>query len=193
MKLLIADCETTHLLSYRGCIHELALMVVINNEIVEKAVFRIAPHEKAEIDLQALKVSGTDLETIQGYPHRTEAFNAFVALLEKYVDPYDPKDKFHLAGWNCAFFDEPFIRNFFLLEDSGQYGCFFFNGAIDILALSAHYLAPIRSRMPSFKLSRVCKTLNIPVADDSLHGALYDCELAFEVYKKVRGKNIDEW
>lgn len=192
-KILVFDTETTGLLYYRHCIHQLSGYVVIDDQVVEEFDFKIRPHEKAEIDPVALTTCGVTIEEIQAYPHRTTQFLAFRELLRKYVDQYDPMDKFFLLGFNNAFFDNQFLRNFFILEDDNSFGVFFWQNPIDCMVLASRYLIPDRHLMPSFKLHRVAKHLGISVDDSRLHEALYDVYLTFEIYKKVRGKTIDEW
>lgn len=190
-KILVIDVETTGTKHWQHCIHELACLVVVDNEIQESLDLKIRPHELAIIDEQTLKAGNVTLEQIQAYPHRSEQFNKFKALLGKYVDPYDSTDKFTLVGFKNASFDDEFLRNFFVLED-GNFGSYFWANSIDVSCLAAQYLLPVRHTMPSFKLSRVAKWQNIPVLEESLHTALYDCELTWEVYQCVRGKKIDD-
>jgi DNA polymerase III epsilon subunit-like protein len=44
--------------------------------------------------------------------------------------------------------------------------------------------------MPSFKLSRVAKTLGIPIREANLHEAMYDTELTREVYRAITGESL---
>ncbi len=125
-KLLLFDAETTGIQHWRHCIHQLSGAVVIDDVIVEYFDFKIRPHEKAAIDETALKISNVTLEQVRLYPHRTVQFNAFKALLAKYIDPYNPADKFFLLGYNNSWFDNEFLRNFFVLESDESFGAWFF-------------------------------------------------------------------
>lgn len=193
MKIIVIDTETTGTLYYKHYIHQLSGMIVIDDVIKEKFNFNIAPHEKALVDEQALKVSGVDLATIQSYPHRTTQFNAFKAILAKYVDPYNPTDKFFILGYNNSWFDNEFLRSYFTLEGSEDWGCWFWQNTLDAMILASYYLMPDRAKMPSFKLKRVAIWLGIKIDESRLHDAVYDCELTWAVYNKVKGKTIDDW
>lgn len=193
MKILVFDIESTGLLYYRHAIHQLAGMVVVDDVIVEKFNLSIRPHENALIDEAALKVAGVTKEQILAYPDRTVQFNAFKTILNKHIDIYDPSDKLFLLGFNNNFFDNQFLRSYFTLQADESWGAYLFQNSLDAMVLATHYLAPIRHRMPSFKLSRVAATLDIPVDTTKLHDALWDAEITWEIYKKVRGKTIDDW
>lgn len=193
MKIIVFDCETTGVLYYRHSVHQLSGMIVIDDVIVEKFDIKIRPHEKSEITEKALEIAGVTLEQVMGYAHRSTQFHAFIAILAKYVDPYKPEDKFFLLGFNNSYFDNEFLRNLFILENDDSFGCWFFQNTLDAMVLATHYLAPVRHLMPSFKLARVAKYLGIAVKDENLHDALYDVELTWEIYKIVKGPNIDDW
>lgn len=191
--IMVYDCETTGTQHWRHCIHQLAGAIYIDDVLQERFDFKIRPHEKAHIDEAALKAGGVTLDQITSYPHRTEQFNKFKALLNKYVDPYNPEQKMFMLGYNNSWFDGEFLRNLFILEDDGSFGCYFWPNCVDVMVLASYYLMPDRNLLPSFKLSRVAKYLGIHVDDSKLHEALYDVELTWGIYKIVRGKTIDDF
>lgn len=192
-KCLVFDVETTGVLYYRHCIHQLSGGIYIDGVLQEFFDLKIQPHHQAEIDDKALKICNVSRDQIAAYPHRTEQFNAFIGILKKYIDPYNPEDKLFLIGYNNSWFDNEFLRNFFILEKDDSFGCWFWQNTIDVMILASYYLMPDRHRMPSFKLSRVAKYLGIPVLDEQLHDAQYDIDLTWSVYNKVKGKTIDDW
>lgn len=192
-KILVIDVETTGVLYYRHSIHQISGMVVIDDVVQEKFNLFVRPHEKSEITDKALEIAGVTREQVMAYPHRTEQFNTFITVLSKYIDQYNPNDKFFILGFNNSYFDNEFIRNFFVLESDESFGVWFFQNTLDCMVLATQYLLPVRHLMPSFRLSRVAKYLGIAVKDESLHDAIYDCELTWEVYKVVKGKTIDDW
>lgn len=192
-KLLVYDLETTGPLYYRHAIHQLAGMIVIDGVIMERFDLKIRPHEKAEITDKALEVGGVTLEQIMAYPHRSAQFHAFIAILSKYIDPYNPEDKFFLLGYNNSWFDNEFLRNFFTLESDESFGCWFWQNTIDVMIMATYYLMPDRHRMPSFKQKRVALWLGIPVDESRLHDGMYDLELAYAIYLKVKGPTIDDF
>lgn len=191
-KLLIFDCETTGVLYFRHAIHQLSGQIRIDDQLMESFDFKIRPHEQALVEEQALKISGVTMEEVMAYPHRSIQHAAFKALLEKYIDPYNPADKFFLVGYNNSYFDNEFLRNFMTLENDDSWGAWFFQNTLDVMILATQYLMPIRASMSSFKLHRVAKTLNIVVDEGRLHEASYDVELTWAIYLKVRGRTIDD-
>lgn len=192
MKLLFFDIESTGTKHWQHCIHQVAVMVVIDNVITETLCLRMAPHPKALIDEEALKAGGVTRSQIEAYPSATLQFDAFLGLLNHYIDPYNPEDKFFLCGYNNSWFDNEFLRNWFTLEGNDFFNTYFFSGCIDVMILATHYLSPDRHVMPSFKLHRTAKWLGIPVVEERLRDALYDVELTYEIYKRVKGKTIND-
>jgi len=189
-KLIFYNVETTGVNHMKHSIVELSGLVEIDGKIVESFDYKIKPHEKARIEPEALTANKLKLEDIMLYPHMSEAFRAFKNMLEKYVDKYNKQDKFHLVGYNNRYFDDNFLRMFFKLSENSFYGAYFWADTIDVLPLASHVLMHIRHTMPSFKLHRVAKTLNISVEDAELHSALYDTHLTRKVYYSLFPKNL---
>lgn len=59
------------------------------------------------------------------YPPMGEIYKQFVDLLSKYVDRYNKKDKFFLAGYNIASFDNSFLRAWFIQNGDKYFGSWF--------------------------------------------------------------------
>lgn len=106
-------------------------------------------------------------------------------MLDKYVSKYDKKDKFFLAGYNNASFDNQFLRAWFLQNNDKYFGSYFWSNSIDIMVMATPYLAPKRAEMENFKQGAVAKTLGIQVDDSKLHDALYDIEICRAIYDVV--------
>ncbi len=194
-KLLFYDLETVGTDYWRHSIHQLSGAIVIDGEVKERFDLKIRPHESSIVDDTALKVCNVTLEEIRAYPHRTEQFEAFLAIIKRYIDPYDPTDKFFLAGYNNSGFDDKFLRTWFTLENNDYFGTWFWSNPIDVFVMAGQYLLPVRHLMPSFKLSRVSKYLGIDVQDDLLHNSQYDITLTMRIYDIVKGHQIqvDDW
>lgn len=186
MKLLFFDLETTGTNPARHGIHQISGQVVIDGDVKEAFDFRVQPNPKAVIEDEALKVAGVTREQVLAYPPMTEVYRAFVAMLGKHVDKYDRKDKFFLAGYNNAAFDNQFLREFFMQNVDNYFGSWFWSNSVDVMVLASQYLLDRRAEMENFKLSTVAKFLNIMVEDDSLHDAQYDIELTKKIYDIVK-------
>lgn len=186
MKLLFLDLETTGTNPGRNGIHQISGQIVIDGKHVQDFDFHVRPNPKAVIEDAALNVGGVTREQVLAYPPMGQVYKEFVAMLDKYVDKYNKKDKFFLVGYNNAAFDNQFLRGFFLQNGDNYFGSYFWSNSIDVMVLASAYIADRRADMENFKLSTVAKFLGVSVSDDSLHNALYDIELTRAVYEIVK-------
>lgn len=190
MKLLFFDLETTGTNPGKNGIHQISGEIVIDGVSMEQFDFHVQPNPKAIIEEEALKVAGVTREQVLAYPPMQQVYSEFVAMLEKYVDKYNKKDKFFLVGYNNAAFDNPFLRGFFLQNGDQYFGSWFWANTIDVMVLASAYLATRRPDMENFKLSTVAKTLGVDVESESLHNALYDIRLTKAVFDIVTRNNF---
>lgn len=173
MKTLFFDLETTGTLVNRHGIHQISGMVVIDGEIRESFNYHVQPNPKADIVQEALDVAGVTKEQIMAYPPMGE------------VDKYNKQDKFFLAGYNNASFDNQFLRAWFLQNGDKYFGSWFWSNSIDVMVLATPYLAAKRAEMENFKQGTVAKFLGINVDPNRLHDALYDIEICKAIYDIV--------
>ena len=173
MKLLFFDLETTGVNPGKNGIHQISGEIVIDGVSKEQFDFHVQPNPKAIIEEEALKVAGVTREQVLAYPPMQQVYSEFVAMLGKYVDKYNKKDKFFLVGYNNAAFDNQIL---------------FWSNTIDVMVLASAYLATRRPDMENFKLSTVAKTLGVDVESESLHNALYDINLTRAVFDIVTNK-----
>lgn len=185
IKKFFYDVETTGINWRRCSIHQLSFIIEIDGIVIEKGTLHIRPHDKADIEQEALSVGGVTEEQIRAYPTMEEQFESLSNTLSKYVDKYDKGDKFHMIGFRNASFDDDFLKKYFDLMKSKFY-FYFFSNSLDVSCLATEYLLTIRADMPTFKLSRVAKTLGIDVDDEKLHDADYDVYLTREIYLVVK-------
>lgn len=185
MKVVFFDLETTGTLVNKHGIHQLSGAIVVDGEVKEEFDLRVQPNPKAEIIQEALDVAGVTKEQILSYPPMGIVFSSFIAMLDKYVDRFDKKDKFFLAGYNNASFDNQFLRAWFLQNGDKYFGSWFWSNSIDVMVLATPYLAAKRTEMENFKQGTVAKTLGIQVDDSKLHDALYDIQVCKAIYNIV--------
>lgn len=186
MKLLYFDLETTGTNPGRNGIHQISGMIEIDGEEKEKFDFHVQPNPAAIIEQQALDVAGVTKEQVLSYPPMREVYNQFVAMLSKYVNKFDKKDKFFLVVYNNAAFDNQFLRGFFLQNGDQYFGSWFWSNSIDVMVLATSHIAERRPELVNFKLSTVAAFLGINVDDESLHDAFYDIYLTREIYLIVK-------
>lgn len=185
------DVETTGVNYKKHSIHQLAGLIEINHKVVEEFDIKMAPHPKAEITPEALRICGVTKEQILAYQPFEAAHKQFKTLLGKYVDQYNKKQKAHLVGYNNRFFDGVFLRYWFELCGDNFYNSWFYGDTLDTMVLASQYLIKRRPSMPSFKLHRVATTLGIEVDKSKTHDALYDVHLTREIYQIVTGLEIE--
>lgn len=181
-RILFYDVETTGLDKNKHSIIQLSAILDQDGEEIDRLDLEIQPHPKALIEESALQANGHRREDFPNYLEFKEAFRIFKTFLKTYVDPYDRKDKIHLAGFRNASFDDGFLRKYFELCSDKSFGSFFWSDSIDVSSKASDHLKEVRETMPSFKLHRVAKTLGMEVDDDNLHDSMYDTELTRGVY-----------
>jgi len=193
IKILYYDCETTGTDERKHGIHQLSVYMEIDGKVVETIDYKVAPHPKAACVPEALAVGqGVTEEQIRAYEPMEVVYRRFVAMLAKYVDRYDKKDKIYLCGFNSADFDNRFLRAWFKHNGDSYFGAYFYGEDLDVRILAAQYLLKRRGRMENFKLMSVARELGITVDESRLHDALYDIELTRACYRIVTGLDEEE-
>lgn len=185
MKLLFFDLETTGIKYWRNGIHQISGEIVIDGISKESFNFNVCPHPKCEIEEEALKICNVTREQILAYPPMQSVYKQFVALLAKYVDKYDKKDKFFLVGYNNVSFDNYFLKAFFVQNGDNFFYSWFWVNSIDVMVLATLHLLELRPEMTDFKQETVARSLGIDIEAEKLHDASYDIYLTKEIYKKI--------
>ena len=102
-KLFWYDLETTGLRYWKHGIHQIAGLIEIDGEVVEKFNFNIAPHPQHSLAPEAFTMKAIKPEDVRNYPAMEVVFKEKIGpLLNRYIDPYNPKDKFFTAGFNIS-------------------------------------------------------------------------------------------
>jgi DNA polymerase-3 subunit epsilon len=181
-KIIFYDLETTGVKYWKNSIHQMAGCIDIDGQVVETFDFRVAPHPKAVIEPDALKIGGVTLEQIMAYPDMLTVHKEFTAMLAKYVDRYKKTDKFFLCGYNNMGFDDKFLRQFFELNGDNYFGSYFWANSLDVMCLATNKLLETRKGMADFKLKTVAGTMGLTIDESRLHEAGYDIELTRQIY-----------
>lgn len=190
MKILFFDLETTGIRYWRNGIHQISGEIVIDGKSQETFNFHVQPNPQCDIDEEALRVCGVTREQIMHYPPMGQVYSQFIAMLSKYVDKYNRQDKFFLAGYNNASFDNYFLKAFFVQNGDNYFYSWFWVNSIDVMVLATQHLLHKRHEMPDFKQETVARALGIPLESKKLHDAFYDIYLTQEIYKRLLNSNV---
>lgn len=185
MKKLFFDIETTGVKHWENGIHQLSGIICIDGEVKEQFNFKVKPFEFCVIEPEALALNNLTTEDLEKYPEPYIVYCEFVAMLSKYVDKYNRRDKFHLCGYNNASFDNQFLRAWFSANGDKYFGSWFWSDTIDVMVLASYHLQNERDKMPNFKLHTVAEQLQLEVEAESLHDALYDIQLTKKIFDKI--------
>lgn len=185
MKQLFYDLETTGVKHWRHGIHQIAGIVVIDGEEKERFDIKMQPYEKAEIIDKALEVGGITREDLQSYPSMEAGKIQLSRILNKYVDRFDSKDKFHLVGYNNRAFDDKFLRAYFEYNNDRFFGSWFWADSLDVMVIASYALREERAKLVNFKLGTVAKYIGLDFDDEAAHDAFYDVSKTLEIYNTL--------
>ena len=185
MKYFFFDLETTGLYYWKHSIHQIAGKIVVDGEVKEDFNIKMQPFPGAKIEADALEVAGIKEEDLKSYVPFGVAYRELCGILKNYVDKFNKKDKFHLVGYNNASFDNSFLRAMFVQNKDDYFGSWFWADSIDVMVLASHHLSGRRAEIKDFKLATVAKEFGVEVLEDSLHDAMYDINLTFDIFNKI--------
>ena len=97
------------------------------------------------------------------------------------MDRYDTLDKFHLIAYNAKF-DTDHLRAWFAKNGDKFFGSWFWHPPLDVMSFAAIGLMRRRPSLDNFKLLTVAEALGLEIDEERSHDALYDVELAREVF-----------
>ena len=189
MKILFFDLETTGVKFWKNGIHQISGIIDIDGQEIESFDIKLRPNPAAEIEDEALKVGAITRETILAYQPMEDGYSQLVSILGKYVDKFNKKDKFFLAGYNNASFDNQFLRALFTQCFDNYFGSWFWSNSIDVMCSATEKLLHNRTEMVDFKLKTVAKHMGIEVDETKLHDAIYDIQLTRNIYYLIKKIN----
>lgn len=152
----------------------------------EEFLFECDIFEQDKFDPAVTEVTGITLEKLSKMADPGETYDKFVAMLDKYVDKFDKQDKFIAVAY-AAEFDQTVLRDWFVKNDDDYFGSWFWHPWLDVMNMAAVELRQERSELKNFKLGTVAQYLGIKVDGAKQHDALYDAQLAREIYYKIIG------
>lgn len=185
MKEVFIDVETTGTDPKVNGIIQLSGIIEIDSIERDRFDFKVKPFDGDVISDEALKVSGVTREMLSGFEAPNIVKAKLTSILSRYVDKYNPKDKYNFIAYNSSF-DDAFVRSFFLKNRDKYYGSFFRWPSIDVAVLASCCLNGKRSTMPDFKLKTVARSFGITVDETRLHDSMYDIDITRQIYRKIK-------
>jgi len=183
VKLLWIDTETSGLDAYKnGLLSLAALYEDEGTENADRFEFECRPHPNDAINSYALKVNGYTKKQIALFPCSYEVLSTFEAFMRKYIDPYNPDDKFTMCGYNTAF-DLRFVNAWFLKHGNDYFYSYFHKEIIDVLPMARRYFKTNGIPVENYKLTTVAKYFDI---DGKFHTAIDDILATFQIYNLVK-------
>jgi DNA polymerase-3 subunit epsilon len=184
MKEFIYDLETTGLDVNKCAIHQLHAIIVIDGNVREHLDIHMSPFTDALVTEEALKVCNVTREHIDAYPSQEEGFRLLIAVLSRYVNRFNKKDKFYLIGYNNLRFDNELLRAFFTRNGCRFFGSWFWSNSVDVMTVASLLLHGKRQSMPDFRLQTVADMLGVEYDREGLHDASTDAEITYRIYKE---------
>jgi DNA polymerase-3 subunit epsilon len=185
-KVLWVDIESTGVDTQKCAIIEVAGIIEIDEEVKEEFSLAMRPGEGALIEQGALEATGRTQESLFVSKIDEKVGKKMLeSWFGKYVDKYDKKDKFVMAGYNVRF-DSDFLRALWTRQNDPYFGSWFYWPTLDVASFVAEMLASNGSqpKFDNFKLGEVCKVLDIRMGQ--AHTALEDIKATRRLYQRLR-------
>lgn len=182
MKILYFDTETTGKDPIKNGIIQISGIIEIDGVVKETFNLRAAPGVNDQIEQEALDVTGVKKEDFASYPSASETYSNLLRIFSRYVNKFNPKDKFTPAGYNVRF-DLEFLSQFFRKNNDKYFGSWIAWQGVDALPLVhyMHFLGELN--LPNYKLGTLCEHFGIQI---NAHDALSDITATRELVLKIK-------
>ncbi len=190
MKILWIDTETTGLTPGKCDPIQIAGMVEIDGEIKEEFNILSQPFDfnVGNIQQRALDVHGYTLEQLRSEPFlppRT-AYSDFLRILGRYVDRFDKRDKFWMAGFNVRF-DLDMVQGWFENVHDKYFGSWFEYKVLDVMQLAFAEMYKGRlTGLDSYRLETIARHYGIEI---NAHDAISDIKASRELFLRLLSAN----
>jgi len=136
MKIFWFDVETTGTDPVKNDITQLAAMIEIDGKLMDAFYQKVKPIDMESINPEALDVQKVTIDELESYQGAAGFFRILQDYLSKYVNKYDPDDKFTIAGYNVKF-DQDFLYQFFQKLGNKYFGSFFRWNVLDVMQMNS--------------------------------------------------------
>lgn len=184
MVFVCLDTETTGLDPKSHCLWQISGVVRCDGQ-GEEFDFKMKPFEGEPMSMGAFVKTGMTQEVLDTYPDQKGAFDAFNALLQKYLYmPDGTHRKAVLIGYNVQF-DVEFIQRWFAFNSHPHlFRSYFHYPWMDVMTLSLFYLMGERASMPNFKLTTVYEKV-FEEQFDNAHDGACDAMATWRLFVKI--------
>ncbi len=189
MKICWLDTETTGLSAYKNDVIQIGMLIEIDGVIRAEHLFHCQPHDPSGVSEEALEVHGMGMEELMSFPKPNNVFCKFKLVMDEWIDCYNKKDKFIMAGYNVGF-DFNMMQQWWKKAGGEFWGSYFEYKQFDVYPLAFLYANKYNWDVPNHKLETMPPFLGIPL---QAHDALGDIKATREVYKKLEGALPKEW
>ena len=193
MKTVFYDLETTGTDFERSAVIQIGAIMDVNGEEVDRIDIKMRPHEGANIDSQALAVTGLSIEDLMEDPARLDPKQGYWKFMKfcgfHAGQRIGVSSRIHRVGYNILGFDNKFLDNLGARAgDAWTFAKFHWPG-IDVASIACAGLRNVRPAMKDFKLMSVAKMLEIDT-DGQAHDALFDVHVTRELYYKLLERRL---
>jgi DNA polymerase-3 subunit epsilon len=184
VKILWVDMETGGVSAHDHDITQLSGIVDIDGEVAEEFDLKVCPSHASRVTEKALAIQGRTLAEVMAHPMgRREAWRAWRAVMDKYVDKYTKGDRLYWGG-HMAPFDMSFGRVLFEGNGDTYFHAYFHPFAVDLGCVVAALRA--RGHLPDLrdhKLGTICSAVGVDLR--GAHDALHDIRATREAFYKL--------
>lgn len=197
-KVIWNDTETTGLTERHGVIQWSAKVFIdgVEKDRIDLKIQPLKGHSIIQDDLiedDALEANHITREELFDSSRFTPkvAHQAIVGLCSRYVDKFDPKDKFIWHGFNSRF-DMDRTRDLFVKCGDKFFGSWFWFPPADIMGLAINLLTKERARLFDFKQKTVWEYLHPDEVgkykDEEWHDAMFDIDRCRDIQAALRAR-----
>ena len=182
MKNLWLDSETTGTDPNRNAIIQLA--VIIDTPKGERLwESKMRPWDGAEIEDDALRISGNTREQIMDYPDPKSVYAEFLSVMGDYVEKFNKKDKFWFRGFNAGF-DFQFVHSWARFCADKYLMSWFYWPPLCLAQEVARMYPDLWASLPARKLGNIAAAFDV-VLPENLHDAMADITLTRDIWRKA--------
>lgn len=184
-KILYLDTETSGVDPEKNAIIQIAGIIEVDGEWVDRFKLYIAPFDGAIIEDEALIVSGLTKDVIYKGGPEIAVVRRLESIWKRYVNRFDKNDKFTIAGFNVQF-DVDFLKAMFLRCGHKFLFSYLSHRMIDPYPVARFLKETGIIDIPKCNLETVCSYFGVELTQ--AHDAMSDVNATLELIRKMTEK-----